>query len=144
MSRVAFRHIAALTAMLCLASSNGFAQMALPSAQPATAPPPKATPKPAAPKPKTVPKASTKPKADPQAKEAPKAAKTDALPPESDDPNVDLAYGAFQEGRYKTALALATRRATEKGDPKSMTLIGEIYSNGFGVKREPAWQVVPP
>jgi uncharacterized protein len=45
----------------------------------------------------------------------------------------DFAFGAFQRGYYLTALALATQRATEKSDPKSMTLIGELYANGLGI-----------
>ncbi|HEY4921860.1 MAG TPA: hypothetical protein VII40_17285, partial [Xanthobacteraceae bacterium] len=46
---------------------------------------------------------------------------------------LDLAYGAFQRGYYLTAFAEATKRINEKGDPKSMTLIAELYANGLGV-----------
>ena len=56
--------------------------------------------------------------------------------PAPDDPNVDLVYGAFQRGQYKTAFDLATQRAQEKSDPKAMTMLGELYANGFGVKRD--------
>jgi len=48
----------------------------------------------------------------------------------------DLAFGAFQRGFYLTALSLATRRIDEKKDIKAMTLLGEIYGNGFGVARD--------
>src|ERR1700692_1611980 len=50
----------------------------------------------------------------------------------------DLEYGAFQRGYYLTALSLATQRATEKSDPKAMTLIGEIYANGLGIPQNDA------
>ena len=56
--------------------------------------------------------------------------------PVPDDPNADLVYGAYQRGLYKTAFDLATRRAQEKGDPKAMTMLGELYANGLGVKRD--------
>ena len=45
----------------------------------------------------------------------------------------DLAFGAFQRGNYITAFSLATQRAADKDDPKSMTLLGELYANGLGV-----------
>src|SRR6516165_7720662 len=51
------------------------------------------------------------------------------------DPEADLAYGAFQRGYYMTAFALATRRVEEKNDVKAMTLLGEMYANGFGIDR---------
>lgn len=47
----------------------------------------------------------------------------------------DLAYGAFQRGRYLTALELARPRA-EAGDAAAQTLLGEIYSRGLGVRRD--------
>jgi uncharacterized protein len=47
----------------------------------------------------------------------------------------DLAYGAFQRGYYLTAFALATRRVEEKNDIKAMTLLAELYANGYGVER---------
>src|SRR5271166_1685123 len=49
----------------------------------------------------------------------------------------DLAYGAFQRGRYLTAFGLATHRA-EAGDMKGMTLLGELYANGLGVPQNDA------
>lgn len=45
----------------------------------------------------------------------------------------DLAYGAYQRGYFLTAFAEATRRVQDNGDPRAMTLLGELYSNGFGV-----------
>ena len=56
--------------------------------------------------------------------------------PVPDDPNVDLVYGAYQRGQYKTAFDLATQRAQEKSDPKAMTMLGELYANAMGVKRD--------
>ncbi len=51
------------------------------------------------------------------------------------DPNADLAFGAYQRGYYLTALELALPRA-ETGDPAAQTLIAEIYWNGRGVARD--------
>jgi TPR repeat protein len=45
----------------------------------------------------------------------------------------DPAYTAFQLGRYLTAFREATKRIEEQNDPKSMTLLGELYANGLGV-----------
>jgi TPR repeat protein len=45
----------------------------------------------------------------------------------------DIAYGAFQRGYYLTAFSEATRRVEEKADPKAMTLLGELYAQGFGI-----------
>ena len=53
-----------------------------------------------------------------------------------DDPNVDLVYGAYQRGLYKTAFDLATKRAQFNADPKAMTMLGELYANALGVKRD--------
>ena len=61
-------------------------------------------------------------------------APADTLPP--DNPNVDLAYGAFQRGEYGDAFKIATQRAEQRGDPKAMTLLGELYANGEGVNRD--------
>ena len=47
-------------------------------------------------------------------------------------------YGAYQRGMYKTAFDLATKRAQENGDPKAMTMLGELYANALGVKRDDA------
>ena len=37
---------------------------------------------------------------------------------------------------YKTAFDLATKRAQDTGDPKAMTMLGELYANALGVKRD--------
>ncbi len=57
------------------------------------------------------------------------------LPPEKEyKGTVDEAYGAFQRGYYLTALDKALPRA-QLGDPVAQTLVGEIISQGLGVKR---------
>ena len=56
--------------------------------------------------------------------------------PALEDPGVDLVYGAYQRGLYKTAFDLATTRAQVNGDPKAMTMLGELYANAMGVKRD--------
>jgi len=43
----------------------------------------------------------------------------------------DPAYEAFDQGKYLTALDLATK-AAEKGDPQAHTLVGRIYAEGNG------------
>ncbi|MGX5719645.1 SEL1-like repeat protein [Shinella zoogloeoides] len=48
---------------------------------------------------------------------------------------VDEAYGAFQRGRYLTAMDLALPRA-QLGDPSAQTLVAEILDRGLGVKRD--------
>jgi TPR repeat protein len=48
----------------------------------------------------------------------------------------DLAFGAFQRGYFLTAFALAEKRIELDGDPKSMTLLGELYANGLGVAKD--------
>lgn len=47
---------------------------------------------------------------------------------------VDDAYGAFQRGRYLTAMELALPRA-QLGDPAAQTLVAEILDRGLGVRR---------
>jgi TPR repeat protein len=44
----------------------------------------------------------------------------------------DVAYEAFDQGKYLTALDLA-QKAAEKGDPQAHTLVGRIYAEGVGV-----------
>ena len=52
-------------------------------------------------------------------------------------PAVDLAFGAYQRGDYATALAEAKKRlAANPKDATAMTLIGRLYSEGAGVKRD--------
>jgi len=61
------------------------------------------------------------------------------LPPEKPfKGKVDDAYGAFQRGYYLTAFNEATKRVDENKDPKAMTLLAELYANGFGVKQDDA------
>jgi uncharacterized protein len=51
---------------------------------------------------------------------------------------LDLAYGAYQRGYFLTAFDFATRRVADKTDVKAMTLLGELYSGGFGVPQNDA------
>ena len=50
----------------------------------------------------------------------------------------DVVYAAFQRGYYLTAFALATDRVEAKKDAKAMTLLGELYARGLGVRRDDA------
>ncbi|WP_423881595.1 tetratricopeptide repeat protein, partial [Bradyrhizobium sp.] len=112
------------------------------SAQVSLAPPTAAPDKPATPPAK--PATAEKPKIKPLAKKPatppapPPAATATPAPEPPDDPNVDLVYGAYQRGLYKTAFDLAMKRAQEKSDPKAMTMLGELYANAFGVARDDA------
>ena len=56
--------------------------------------------------------------------------------PPRDGTSPTLRFGAYQRGFYLTAFSIATRRVEEKGDVKAMTLLGELYANGFGVGRD--------
>lgn len=47
----------------------------------------------------------------------------------------DPAYDAFDQGRYLTAIDLASK-ASEAGDPQAPTLMGRIYQEGLGVKQD--------
>ena len=125
------RPIAALASFLML-TANAMAQMSL-MPPPAQTPPPASQP---ASKPKAKP-AAKKPAA--TAKPAPPAAAptvTVTPAPVPDDPNVDLVYGAYQRGLYKTAFDLASKRVQDLGDPKAMTMLGELCANALGVKRD--------
>ncbi|MEE7458459.1 hypothetical protein MPAR168_09110 [Methylorubrum populi] len=58
--------------------------------------------------------------------------------PSSANPNADAAYGAYQRGRYVTAFREATKRIeTNPKDAAAMTLLGELYNQGLGVKQDP-------
>ena len=48
----------------------------------------------------------------------------------------DFAYGDYQRGRYVAAFREATRRVEQKSDPKSMTLLAELYADGLGVPND--------
>ncbi len=51
---------------------------------------------------------------------------------------VDLAYGAYQRGRYNTAFREATTRIERNPkDAAALTLLGELYNQGLGVKQDP-------
>src|SRR6516162_9169621 len=68
----------------------------------------------------------------------PDRAKTNAAPVQTPpaapaEHPLDIAYGSFQRGYFITAFSLATDRVTNAGDPKAMTLLGELYANGLGV-----------
>ncbi|MBA2127047.1 hypothetical protein DLM45_12565 [Hyphomicrobium methylovorum] len=48
----------------------------------------------------------------------------------------DAAYMAFDQGQYLTALKLA-EEAAARGEPQANTLIGRIYTEGLGIKKDP-------
>lgn len=51
----------------------------------------------------------------------------------------DFAFGAYQAGHYKRAAREATDRlATDSSDTAAMTLLGEIYRQGLGVRIDPS------
>ncbi|KPF96126.1 Sel1 repeat protein, partial [Rhodopseudomonas sp. AAP120] len=134
-------------AVLLFATGGASAQLSL------TPPPPNPFPKPIEPekpkpKPTPAPKAAAKPAAAPADKDKAKkpaadkgggakpGTPADGADAAADDPNVDLVYGAYQRGFYKTAFDLAMKRAQELGDPKAMTMLGELYANALGTKRD--------
>src|SRR5581483_787729 len=107
---------------------------------PATIPvPEKQKPKePAKEKPKVAPHTIAKkkePAPKPSASPSPTLPATVIPAPAPDNPNVDLVFGAYQRGQYKTAFDLATARA-QNGDAKAMTMLGELYSNAMGIRRD--------
>lgn len=52
-------------------------------------------------------------------------------------PGADAAYAAYQRGLYLTAFVEATKRIeADANDAAAMTLIGELYANGFGVRQD--------
>ena len=58
------------------------------------------------------------------------------MQPKHPPPQGDVAFGAFQRGYYLEAFREASRRASEQGDPVAMTLLGELYANGYGVAKD--------
>ncbi|CAO4166871.1 tetratricopeptide repeat protein [Methylorubrum populi] len=69
---------------------------------------------------------------------SPYSAKADTGRPAVDGPNTDAAYGAYQRGRYVTAFREATKRIeANPKDAAAMTLLGELYNQGLGVKQDP-------
>ena len=62
------------------------------------------------------------------------AAKTPAEPG-----RLDLAFGAYQRGLYLTAFQEATKRIElDASDATAMTLLGELYNQGLGVRQDAA------
>jgi len=52
-------------------------------------------------------------------------------------PTPDLAYGAYQRGDFKAAMAEAKKRLqTNPKDPAALGLIGQLYMEGAGVSRD--------
>ena len=47
----------------------------------------------------------------------------------------DPAFAAFQRGQFVTAMNLAVPRANS-GDPIAMVLLGELLSQGYGVRQD--------
>ncbi len=49
-------------------------------------------------------------------------------------PAADIAYGAYQAGHYRRALAEALKRIeADSSDAAAMTLVGELYRQGLGI-----------
>jgi TPR repeat protein len=69
----------------------------------------------------------------PRSKPQPPAVAT--LPDQPPEPGADMAFYAYQRGLYLTALLRATKQVEQRSDPKSMTLLGELYAEGLGVPR---------
>ncbi|MGH6851552.1 MAG: tetratricopeptide repeat protein, partial [Methylocella sp.] len=78
--------------------------------------------------------------------EQPGAAGTPSDPPPRTDPlpvparlggAPDTAFAAYQRGYYVTALREAMKRIeADPGDGPAMTLVGELYAEGLGVRRD--------
>src|SRR6266508_1155559 len=134
-----------LLASLLMTMAGATAQISLtpPAAQPPASPPAakKEAPKPKAPtaakKPAATPTPAPTAPLKPAVTTKPVATPTPSPSPTAafEDPNADIVYGAYQRGLYKTAFDLATTRAQYNGDPKAMTMLGELYANGLGIKR---------
>lgn len=58
----------------------------------------------------------------------------------SDHPeSLDLAFGAYQRGMYLTAFREATARLDrDRSDAAAMTLVGELFNQGLGVRQDSA------
>ncbi|WP_375275715.1 tetratricopeptide repeat protein [Methylorubrum thiocyanatum] len=69
---------------------------------------------------------------------SPYSANAEGAKPATPNPNADAAYGAYQRGRYVTAFREATKRIeANPKDAAAMTLLGELYNQGLGVKQDP-------
>ena len=56
----------------------------------------------------------------------------------ADPARSDFAYGAYQRGLYLTAFNEATKRIeADPSDAPAMTLLGELYNQGLGVRQDP-------
>jgi uncharacterized protein len=67
------------------------------------------------------------------------AAKPEDIPtlPQNDDPSLEDAFAAYQRGFYQTAFKAAARRVDKNPeDSAAMTLLAELYAQGFGVKQD--------
>lgn len=119
---------AAALALAALAAGPAAAQDTAPSA-----PEPPAVPEAAAP-------ATTAPaQAQPVETNRFRATTLDAPPPSGDaaDPALDLAYGAYQRGYYLTAFHRATQLLErDPANAAAMTLLGELYAQGFGIAQD--------
>jgi TPR repeat protein len=57
--------------------------------------------------------------------------------PQNADPSLDDALAAYQRGFYQTAFKSAAARVDKNpNDGAAMTLLGELYAQGFGVKQD--------
>lgn len=69
---------------------------------------------------------------------SPYSANAEGAKPATPNPNADAAYGAYQRGRYITAFREATKRIeANPKDAAAMTLLGELYNQGLGIKPDP-------
>ena len=67
----------------------------------------------------------------------PRGAAASGGSPAPAEPGVDVAFGAYQRGFYITAFRTAMQRvAANPRDAAAMTLIGEIYRDGYAVKQD--------
>ena len=131
--------------LMTMAVATAQTSLAPPAAQPPASPPAakKEAPKPKAPTAAKKPAATPTPTPAAPLKPAVTTRPAPAPPPfpssptpTFDDPNVDNVYGAYQRGLYKTAFDLAMTRAQYARDPKAMTMLGELYANALGIKRD--------
>ena len=61
-----------------------------------------------------------------------------AVQARSIEPSRTSAFGAYQRGQYTTAFREATKRiAADAKDAAAMTLLGELYNQGLGIKQDP-------
>jgi hypothetical protein len=67
----------------------------------------------------------------------PRLAEPDAPLAVPGGPPPDLAFGAYQRGFFLIALREATKRVAENGkDAAAMTLLGELYRDGYAMKQD--------